>query len=235
MKASESQANIFCDRLIEVYNEQKKISPSLKQKDIAIAVDIPAPDIHKYFAKKIKTLPDAYRIYVLANYFDVSQAWLMGLDVPKYNIDSDAKQTQDSSEYVVFPVMGEIAAGYEKVAIEDWDGETIPIHISNLKGRPKDNFLVLEVKGNSMFPEFQNGDKVLIQKQDSLDYSGQVGAIMYNDDCATLKKIEYKEGEDWIRLVPINPTFETERIDGHSLEHCKIIGVPKMLIREYEQ
>lgn len=174
-------------------------------------------------------------IHKIANALGVSEVWLStGIGGMTDDLNS-LKKVQNQSEYIVFPVMGEIAAGYDKIAVEDWEGETIHIHIDNLKGRSKNDFIVLEVKGNSMFPEFQNGDKVLIQKQNSLDYSGQVGAIIYNNDCATLKKVEYKEGEDWLKLVPINPNFETEKIEGEGLEYCKVIGVPKLLIREYEQ
>ena len=82
---------------------------------------------------------------------------------------------------------------------------------------------------------YQEGDKVLILKQSTLDYSGQVGAILYNDDNATLKKVEYKDGEEWLKLVPINPNFETQKITGEDLEHCRIMGVPRMLIRDIEE
>lgn len=206
-------------------------NPTLKQQDIADSTNIDKTSISKYCNGKAE--PEADNLFSLSEMFDVSPSWLKGKNVPRKQKSNNLSTNQ--SEHVVFPVIGEIAAGYDKIAIENWDGETIPIHIDNLKGRPKEDFIVLEVKGNSMFPEFQNGDKVLIQKQNSLDYSGQVGAIMYNDDCATLKKVEYKEGEDWLKLVPINPNFETERIEGEDLEHCTVIGIPKLLIREYKQ
>ena len=137
-----------------------------------------------------------------------------------------------TEEYVTFPVVGEIAAGYESIAVEDWSGEKVDIPASYLKGREIADFFVLGVKGNSMFPEYREGDKVLILKQSTLNYSGQVGAIIYNDDYATLKKVEYKDGEDWMNLVPINPSVETQRIEGVELERCKVLGIPRMLIRD---
>ena len=85
-----------------------------------------------------------------------------------------------------------------------------------------------------MFPTYQDGDKVLILKQSTLNYSGQIGAVIYDDEYATLKKVEYKQGEDWLRLVPVNPLFKPIDITNEKLEHCRVIGIPKLLIREIE-
>ena len=203
------------------------------QKEIATIIDVSQSLLSQWKHDEVEAPMN--KLHRLAICLNVNITNLIGDELLSgYSFKSNCIK-QASSEYVTFPVVGEIAAGYDKLVLDDWDGETIPIHIDNLKGRPKEDFIVLEIKGNSMFPEFQNGDKVLIQRQNSLDYSGQVGAIIYDDDYATLKKIEYKEGEDWLKLVPINPNFETEKVEGERLEHCKVIGVPKLLIREYEQ
>ena len=76
------------------------------------------------------------------------------------------------------------------------------------------------------------GDKVLVLRTDTLDHSGQIGLILYNDTEATLKKVEYAEGEEWMRLVPVNPEYEPRLIRGEALAHCRVLGVPRLLIRE---
>ena len=91
---------------------------------------------------------------------------------------------------------------------------------------------MLQVKGDSMYPQYQNGDKVLILKQSTMDYSGQIGVVIYNDDMGTLKKIEYAQGEDWMKLVPVNPNHPVVKIENEDLEHCRVLGIPKLLIRE---
>lgn len=164
------------------------------------------------FAKALKTTP----------------GYLMGWDEEKY---PEPKLTED---FTVFPVIGDIAAGFDKIAIEDWTGETVSIPNSYLKGRSREDFLVLCVKGDSMYPMYQEDDKVLILRQTSLDYSGQIGAVIY-DDCATLKKVEYKNGEDWLKLIPINPSHPPKRIENQDLEGCIVLGVPKLLIREIDE
>lgn len=168
------------------------------------------------------------KIVLLANALQVSPSFIMDWN------DSDYAEPNITNDYTTYPVIGEIAAGYDKICLEDWSGETIDVPNSYLKGNKKTDFFVLCVKGDSMFPTYQDGDKVLILKQSTLNYSGQIGAVIYDDDYATLKKVEYKQGEDWLRLVPVNPLFKPIEITNESLEHCRVIGIPKLLIREIE-
>lgn len=136
-----------------------------------------------------------------------------------------------TEETVIFPVIGEVAAGYDQIAIEDWSGDTVEIPVSYLRGRKQDEYFVLSVKGDSMYPLYMHGDKVLILKQTVLERSGDIGVIIY-EDCATIKKIEYTAGEDFLRMIPINPEYQPKVIEGVDLEQCKIIGIPRLLIRE---
>lgn len=166
------------------------------------------------------------KIVLLANALQVSPSFIMDWN------DSDYAEPNITNDYTTYPVIGEIAAGYDKICLEDWSGETIDVPNSYLKGNKKTDFFVLCVKGDSMFPTYQDGDKVLILKQSTLNYSGQIGAVIYDDDYATLKKVEYIQDEDWIRLVPVNPLYKPVDIQNEDLEHCRILGIPKLVIRE---
>ena len=169
----------------------------------------------------------------LAKTLNVSIAWLMGADVP---MEKEIKYSSPTvtDDVITFPVIGEIAAGYDQIANEDWSGDTVEVPKSYLKGRSEEDFMVLKVHGDSMYPLYQDGDIVLILKQSTLNYSGDIGAVIYADECATLKKIEFVYGEDWMRLVPLNPLYKPETIEGEALEHCRVIGIPRLLIREID-
>ena len=39
-----------------------------------------------------------------------------------------------------------------------------------------------------MYPQYQDGDKVLILRQSTVNYSGDVGAVIYNDENINIKK-----------------------------------------------
>lgn len=211
-----------------------RLKCNLTQEDVAKKVGVAIQTIYKYENEIVTNIPSD-KIEKIASALGVSPAVIMGWD----ELESPAPQGTDrfpspniTEDYTTFPVIGEIAAGYDHIAAEDWDGEKIDIPNKYLKGRNKTDFFVLLVTGESMFPAYQDGDKVLILKQTTLNYSGQIGAILYDDEYATLKKIEYVYGEDWMRLVPVNPNVPPTMIEGERLEHCRVLGIPKLLIRE---
>lgn len=181
--------------------------------------------LQRYASGTTKKIPiDA--ITAVCNALNKSAAWVMGWD----NDSLSAPTISDDN--VEFAVIGDVAAGFDKVAIEDWTGDKILIPSSYLKGRKRDDFFVLRVKGDSMYPEYRDGDKLLILKQNAVDYSGQIAVAIYDDELGTIKKIEYKK--DSIHLVPINPQYQPEIIKGTDIEKVHILGIPKLLIREIE-
>ena len=162
------------------------------------------------------------KIIAFANALQTTPSYLMGLDEHETEIYTDDKfpNPNITEDYTTFPVIGDIAKGYNHIAIESWDGDKVDIPNSYLKGHTPKDFFVLCIKGDSMYPQYQDGDKVLILRQSTVNYSGDVGAVIYNDEISTL------------RLVPVNPNVPPILIAGEELKHCRIMGVPKLLIRE---
>lgn len=181
---------------------------------------IPKSALQRYATGETEKIPIT-RIEQMAKALNSSAAYIMG-----WEQRITAPTISDNN--VEFPVIGDVAAGFDKVAVEDWTGDKISIPSSYLKGRQKDEFFVLKVKGDSMYPEYRDGDKLLILKQSAVDYSGQIAVAIYGDSLGTLKKIEYRK--DSIFLIPINPQYQPEEITD--IESVHILGIPKMLIRE---
>ena len=154
----------------------------------------------------------------------------MGLDAPM-----ERQSVGEAEDTVWMRVIGEVAAGYDHIANEDWEGEKIEVPRSLFHGRPASDFMVLKVIGDSMSPDYQEGDRVLIKKCDTMPCSGKIGLFRYNGDTTTLKRIDYKSGEDWVNLVPINPWYPPIRLEGEKLTRCAVIGVPVYLFREIEE
>lgn len=179
-----------------------------------------------------KNEPAIEKVKMVAVALNASSDYILGLTDDRYS--DNLKAPGITEEYVSFPVLGEVAAGYDHLGYEDWTGDTLDIPASYLKGRPREDFFVLRVVGQSMFPTYQHGDCVFIQRADTLSRSGEIGVVLYDDEQMTLKRVEYVEGEDWLRLVPINPQVPPETIEGERLEHCRILGIPKLLIRDID-
>lgn len=173
--------------------------------------------------KKRGTSPTDITLQKIANYFGVTVDELTADSTPSPGVTDD---------YVTFPVIGDVAAGYDHYAYEDWSGDTIDVPRSWLRGRQKEDYFALRVCGDSMYPEYHNGDVVLVLRQSTMNRSGEIGVVIYDDDNGTLKRVEYVMGEDWMKLSPINPNYPPITIRDEQLEHCRVLGIPKYLVRE---
>lgn len=208
---------------------------NMKQSELSERTNIPKSAISQYLSGAFEPKQD--RVELISKALDVSEAWLMGFDVPmerdaKINTFVDSMQPNITDEYTTFPVIGEVAAGYNHFAVEDWTGDTIDVPDSWILGYSKSDFFVLQVIGDSMFPEYRDGDKVLVRRQNTMDYSGQVGVVIYESEISTIKRVEYNPGENWVRLTPINPTYPQKLIVNEDLESFHILGIPVKLIRD---
>lgn len=168
--------------------------------------------------------PQVHTLKCIANLF--------GVTIDELNGETVINSPSLSLNNVDFAVIGDIAAGFDKIAVEEWTGDSISIPKNFLKGYSQDEFFVLRVTGDSMYPDYRNGDKLLIFKQQAVDYSGQVAAVIYGNEYGTLKKVEYRK--DSIHLVPINPQYTSEIINGADMDCVHILGVPKLLIRDID-
>lgn len=209
--------------------KELRLEKGINMAQVAKELDIPYTTYVNY--EKGDREPNSEMLVLLANYFNVSVDYLICRSNSREQ-EIKLKSPIITDDNVSFPVIGELAAGYEHIAMEDWSGETIEIPESYLKGRKREDYLVLSVKGDSMYPHYQNGDKVLILKQDCINESGDIAAVIYDSEYATLKKVEYKK--DAVRLLPLNPEYMPKEISGADLEQFKIIGIPRLLVRDIE-
>ena len=73
----------------------------------------------------------------------------------------------------------------------------------------------MHVRGDSMYPDFRDGDIVLMLKQNTMNHSGEIGVISYGDDEITIKRINDVQSEDWLKLVPLKPVLPAQTDRGH--------------------
>lgn len=170
------------------------------------------------------TVPRDTTLQKIADYFNVSVDFLKSKDIA----DLPGAEKVDVAYY---PVIGSVKAGYGGQAIEEDTGEIIPILLDSLRGYSREDFFVLRVKGNSMAPKILNGDKVLVLRTQEVD-SGCIAVVLYDGDEATVKKISYEPGCDYIDLLPINNKYEPMRIKGDALAECHILGQVVSLYRD---
>ena len=161
-------------------------------------------------------------IYALALILDVDEAWLMGADVPMQrefdkNITGVDKKVTSSATVFVY---GTIPAGTPIELIEDVL-DTEEIDSDMLKGGKQ--YFGLKIKGTSMFPEYLDGDVIILQKVDDVE-SGTDACVMVNGNDGTFKRIF--KNENGIILQPLNPEFQPMVYTNEQIEKLpiKVIG-----------
>lgn len=162
--------------------------------------------------------PKNAKLEQLANIFGVSIDYLLG----RTAVDADRENTPHISPGAVrIPVYGVIPAGIPMEAIEDiLDYEEIPADWT--KGGAE--YFGLKVKGDSMYPRYEDGDVLILRKTDTCE-SGQDCAVMVNGDDATFKRV--KRSEKGVMLVPINPEHDTTVYTNKEIMELpvRVIGV----------
>lgn len=200
------------------------------QQQIAALLSISQAAYSKYECNKAE--PDFESLKILSELYGVSSDYLVGISDSTESENTANNLTPISgNEMFTFKVIGTITAGYGGGTDYNPTGEEIAIPRHLLKSHNPNDYFVLEVRGNSMFPLYLDGDKVLIRKCNSVD-SGKIAAIGYDGEDATLKKVEYVKGENWMRLIPRNPEYPTKTIRNGDLELCRVYGEVVYLFRE---
>lgn len=138
-----------------------------------------------------------------------------------YN-DVDYDIINEDDNFIRMPIIGSVPAGIPIEAIEDYDGELM-VPMSHLKGSRSD-YMLITVKGDSMYPKYLDGDIILVRKNPSPD-SGKDCIVFVNDEDATLKTF-YKDKKG-ITLKPINPMykemhFTPEEVNSNNI---RVLGV----------
>lgn len=133
-------------------------------------------------------------------------------------------------ETVKIPILGTVKAGYDYLAQEN----IIDYIAFKIDGSDKENYYALNVVGDSMEPLFDDGDTVIVHKQDDFE-NGENCVVLINGNEATIKKV-YK-GNTGIELKAINPYYPPRIFTEEEVKNLpvKVIGVVEKSIRNFKK
>ena len=137
-----------------------------------------------------------------------------------YDLIEDKKNTITNSNSAVVLVYGTIPAGIPMECMEDIL-DTEEISADMLRGGKQ--YFGLRVKGDSMNPEYLDGDTLILEKVDDCE-NGQDCVVMVNGDDGTFKRV-YKT-EQGIILQPLNPQYPSMIYTNEQIQKLpvRIIG-----------
>lgn len=202
----------------------------IKQSELAEKTGISKGALSSYLSGRY--LPKQNNMYLIANALNVSEAWLMGADVPMERSDTtlalNSKKSLETKiaslsnihpiELKRFPILGEIACGKQKCTNENKESYI-------MAGTEIKADFCLIAKGDSMInARILDGDIVFIKKQDTVD-NGEIAAVVTNNYSeATLKRVFYYREKALLILKAENPNYTDLIYQDEELNEVHILG-----------
>ena len=190
---------------------------NIKATELSAKTGIAKSSLSEYINGKYEAKQDG--VYLLAKALDVNEAWLMGLDVPMERRKEESNVFPITDVPKKVPVVGKISAGMPILAIENIEGYEFAPSSQIKEGY---TYFYLKVLGDSMTLKFNEGDIVLVQKQDFLE-NDQIGVILVNGDDATVKKYKSENGLVILEPMSTNPENTVQIYDPKKID-IKIVG-----------
>lgn len=181
-----------------------------------------------------KSSPDQHKLYLLAKTLNVSEAWLLGYDVPKedkengvpsiesiynqldrprktkvYNFAEYQLREQNKRPKTTIEIRGYVSAG-----TGEWLEDKIVDEVSYEGVIPEHDFAV-KINGDSMLPLFEDGQVIFIKSTSDVR-DGQIIVCQVNNE-AFVKKLSGN------KLVSLNKKYED--ISICDTDDFKIYGV----------
>lgn len=211
----------FNERLLEAMKAK-----GITQAELCKRTGIGKSAMSQYMSGKFN--PKQTRTYLIATALNVSIPWLMGSDVPMEDNDETVIHPLSNDNVFMRPLYDSVAAGFGVPAVNQIVSY-IPTYINNVS--EKDKYIWVRVEGDSMAPKIENGDKILIRLQDSVD-SGQIGVVLIDGEEAVVKKINY--GDNWIELKSFNPYYPPRRFEGSDVQQIRVVGLVREVSKELQ-
>lgn len=156
------------------------------------------------------------KIAAIAEALHTTPSYIMGWD--EEQAVSRAFNVVQMGRQVMRPIYGSISAGL---------GEYVEGNNEILGWEPveekyaTDEYFYLRVVGDSMSPKIEDGDLLLIRKQESVD-SGDIGAFLVDGEEGYVKRVKY--GADYITFISLNPAYEPISFVGAEVQRVRVVG-----------
>lgn len=204
---------LFRDRLSAAFKQLPKDKQNKRQmsKDVGASTGT----VQDWFNGKTK-MPRAEHLPNLARYLGVSEVWLRDGKGPMKASESNILAAKIGDQQV--PILSYVQAGHPNEVILSSDQEYV---LSDLEF--KGDAFALEIKGESMLPDFREGDRIIVDCG-LAPQPGDFVVAKNGEEEATFKryKLISTVPVDIFTLEPLNDVFPTLRSDKEPLE---IVGV----------
>lgn len=198
----------------------------MTQAELARRVNVTKQTISNY--ERLERDPDLEILEKIADALNVPMSMLVSRDGQQALLNSIYDTNNKAPNAIRVPILGTIPAGIPIEAVQEvLDWEELPLEMA----RGGKEYFGLRVNGDSMSPKYEDGDTIILRKQDTCE-SGQDCAVMVNTDDATFKRVRLTD--NGIVLMPINPAYEPKFFSNKEVNDLpvRIIGVVIQIRRD---
>ena len=195
-----------------IYSRRKELGLTLE--DVGNFVGVSKSTVKKWESGYIYNMRRD-KIALLAKILKIEPTKLIS-EKPEQSNLSGAIPSQNIYQ---IPVFASVSAGLGAYASNDIL-EYIPMVIDN--PYDVDDTIGIRVRGDSMYPKIEDGDIIIVRKQDSVD-SGDIAVLMLDGEEGLVKKVVY--GETWIELHSFNPEYKTRRFENEEVLRLRVVGL----------
>lgn len=205
------------ERIKEVRKEK-----DLTLEDVAKRIGVAKSTVQRYEAGLISS-PKQPVLAAMAKAMGVNEEWLCGMsDIKEEQVSKNEEETM-----IPVPVLGEVLAGMGKSITDNIMG-----YIFEEKGHMNGDgdYVYLKVSGDSMYPEFKEGDLVFVKCQPSVE-SGSYAVVTVDSELGTVKRVIY--GNDFVELQSVNPMYPPKRFENEDAMRVRVFGQVKGMKRVF--
>ena len=209
----------------------------LKNTDMAEYCKVSKVSIGQWFNGPTKNLEGA-NLSLAAEFLGVNHKWLAGESASMLSKDSEDKNGFNNIQLIQsslrrIPVLDIVQAGHWREVA--YDG-IIPLHYTytDYSGSDPEAVFSVIVDGLSMHPEFEPGDKLIVDAARS-PKPGSYVVAQNGEHEITFKKYRLtgydEDGREQFELIPLNPDFPVLNSQQHKIS---VIGVVVRHVRDFK-
>lgn len=205
--SQEEMRKLFSKRLSEMMQRE-----NINQVELSRIIGVSESTVGKWIL--CKSMPRMGIIQKLADHFHIGKS---------YFLEEAPKDSSPIGRGVRIPVLGRVVAGIPIEAVEEiLDYEEITPELA-----ATGEFFALQVKGDSMLPKLEEGDIVIVKKQEDVE-TGDIAIVLVNGDEATIKQVKKVEGG--IMLYGFNPdVYEPHFYSNRQIESLPVRILGKVI------
>lgn len=200
---------MFWERLVSLCNE-RGTSPTA----VCIALGMSNASPVKW---KRGSVPQDRNLSKIAEYF--------GVPVSYFTEEGNATVI-DKASFRMVPLFESVSAGFGALAVNSIVDYVPAVIVSDCEALQT---IAIRVHGDSMYPKIEDGDIVIVHKQDSVD-NGTLAVVLVDNDEGFVKRVEY--GPDWIHLISSNPIYPAIKFQGKDVLRVRVVGKVTKIIKE---